>query len=150
MIHSVQDGVGAHSAYIKNGCDGHGAATSQYYAPTYVPFLKLPAGSRGGEDPDIKIGDQKFIDAANAVLKMMNSRKPNLTYEIINKLIDAIIKECGEGFIVTRPRVTREAGGRRGGGGGYAGTGGRMFNDGRQFDWLEIYFGTRRPPPIAM
>lgn len=142
MLHSVQDALGAHLNYIKNGCEGHARATMQYYAPTKLPLFPQPAGSAGGEDPDIIIGDKKFVNMANKVFQMMSGQRRNLTPAEIDKLIDAILAECGSSnfIVIRRPRSggVRDGGGRSGGKKG----GRRPASD--DLRWLDVYHGDRR------
>jgi hypothetical protein len=130
MLHSVEDALGAHLDYIKNGCEGH--------ALDY--FL--------GQDPDKVIGDAKFVNAANKVFQMLSGKEIELTTGQINELIDKILLECGSNFKVIRPHGPN---GGRGGPGpsgpprqggrhvlGSDGPGGGFGGYQREFDWYEL------------
>jgi hypothetical protein len=87
-LHSIEDGHGAHRNYIGNPL-GHGVDSAL------------------GQDPDVIIGDQAFVNVANELYQFLK-KDPNarLTNEQMNELIDAIIQECGKDankLKITRP-----------------------------------------------
>jgi RHS repeat-associated protein len=100
-LHAIEDGHGAHKNYINNEY-GHGKDSA---------LAKLGLGT----DPDVIIGDQAFVDAANEVYQLLK-KDPNarLTDQQMNELIDAIVKQCGKEakkLKISRPRI---GGGGRG------------------------------------
>jgi hypothetical protein len=159
MIHSLQDGIGAHNEY--KTCGGHAApdgAAGAVAGGIVGGVLSGVGGAiegaingavEGAHATDRQLGDADFINAANAVYQTMtgDSRK-NLTDEQINNLIDAIVEACGGDE--SRWRITRPGGGRSGGGGNGGGGGIRFDSTARQFDWLEIFHGWRDRRPSRL
>lgn len=122
VLHSIQDSMGAHKGYSNRLCKGH---------------------ARHRHAPDRKIGDAKFIAASNKVLQVMaQNKKLQLNNAQINILLDYIVSQCqGVSLTVIRPGL---GGGMAWGSGGGRNSS-RQWDDGRQFDWLELYYRSLYP-----
>lgn len=104
MIHSMQDGFGAHNGYSNRGCLGHA-----------VDLLSL----QNPHNTDRELGDADFVRAASETLNLMLEGQglettSMISDKTINQLIDAIIEACGGDK--TRWIITRPSGSGRGGG----------------------------------
>lgn len=121
MLHSLQDGYGAHVGYSNDDCLGHAPS------PT----------------PDRILGDSKFIKAANETFRaMIGRRNRTLTSDEINRLIARILKECAGKYEfqimgVAGARMARESD-------SYRNRRVPRYDPSREFDWLEIMYGMRR------
>lgn len=130
VLHAIQDSA-AHQGF--NPPEGHAWAT------------KIE-----GNDPDIVIGDQKFIGAANEEFGLWKKdSSAMLTNGQITRLLRAIQAACGKTplKITWPPRGTPQGGGGRIGGSGYGGSGGSGSSSGgndRQFDWLWRWYEQQR------